>query len=179
MSFLGEMEHDFAIYELRCRVRELEALTGGGLRPRVRFKRLPHGEGLPLPAYETDGAAGMDLRAAEFALMHPGATRLIGCGFAVEIPPSYVGLMFIRSSVALRGNLMLANTVGVIDSDFRGEIKMAIRYETDSDLDTTIEVGDRIAQLVIAPVARAVIEEAEELTETDRGAGGFGSTGRV
>lgn len=146
--------------------------------PVVRFHRLPHGKGLPLPAYATAGAAGMDLAAAEFALMHPGDIRMIGCGFAAEIPDGFVGLVFPRSSAAINRGLTLANTVGVIDSDYRGEIMLAVRYMCDSDIpQQTIEVGDRIAQLVIAPVSRLKIEEVEQLSETERGAGGFGSTG--
>ena len=145
--------------------------------PVVRFHRLPHGKGLPLPAYATAGAAGIDLMAAEFALMYPDNVQMIGCGFAVEIPDGFVGLVFPRSSAALRRGLTLANTVGVIDSDYRGEVKLAVRYTSDSEMCETIEVGDRIAQLLIAPVSRLKIEEAEQLSETERGAGGFGSTG--
>jgi len=141
----------------------------------VKFHRLPHGAGLPLPAYATDGAAGLDLCAAEDAKL-TGYVVPIPTGFAVEIPPGYEGQVRPRSGWSSAG-LVVANAPGTIDSDYRGEIKVLVRASSISTEPIAIKRGDRIAQLVIAPVARAEIVEAETLSETTRGDGGFGSTG--
>lgn len=151
--------------------------------PTVKFKRLPHGEGLPLPAYATDGAAGMDLCAAAKTIIVAGGNMPVFTGFAAEIPAGYVGFLFIRSGAATKRGLVMMNQVGVIDSDYRGEIVVNIMCRTSIGpaargvRHEVIERGDRIAQLVIAPVSRAHTVEFEELTETVRGEGGFGSTG--
>ncbi len=143
-------------------------------RPIVKFCRLPHGQGLPLPAYETAGAAGMDLRAAEPWTIEALGTAAIRTGFNIEISAGYEGQVRLRSSVGRQG-LIIPNAPGTIDSDYRGEIVMVLRNLTLDKI--RIERGHRLAQLVIAPVARSEIVEVEKLTETARGAGGFGSTG--
>lgn len=143
--------------------------------PVVKFQRLPLGDGLPLPAYESDGAAGMDLRAADWWTVPALGTAPIPTGFNVEIPRGYEGQVRLRSSVGRQG-LILPNAPGTIDCDYRGEIILFVRNLTLDDV--KIERGHRLAQLVIAPVARAHIEEVAELSSTERGAGGFGSTGK-
>ncbi|QJU59797.1 dUTP diphosphatase [Sphingomonas sp. AP4-R1] len=142
----------------------------------IRLKRLPHGEGLPLPAYATAEAAGMDVVAAEDITLAPGARAAVATGFAVAIPEGYEVQVRPRSGLALRHGVTCLNTPGTIDADYRGEVKV-ILANLGSDA-VTIARGDRIAQLVPAPVLRAYFTEAEELEETARGAGGFGSTGR-
>jgi dUTP pyrophosphatase len=133
---------------------------------------------LPLPAPATAGSAGADLVAAlekELVLL-PGARAAIPTGFAVEIPPGYEGQVRARSGLALRHGLYLPNAPGTIDSDYRGEIQVILQ-NGGSDAVTLLR-GDRIAQLVIAPVARPVFEEVPALARTERGPGGFGHTGR-
>lgn len=145
--------------------------------PVVRFHRLPHGKGLPLPAYATAGAAGMDLSSATNAeVVLPGSWAVIATGFSVEIPPGYEGQIRPRSGLAAKHGITVLNSPGTIDADFRGELKVVlVNHGTQSFI---LNRGDRIAQLVIAPVSRLRIEETEEpLSETDRGSGGFGSTG--
>ncbi|MGE5510495.1 MAG: dUTP diphosphatase [Bacteroidota bacterium] len=150
--------------------------------PMVFFKRLPHGEGLPLPAYASAGAAGLDLRAAiqpdQVVLMRAGHRMLFPTGFAIEIPPGFEGQVRPRSGYAIKHGITVANSPGTIDSDYRGEILVCLTHRGGLD-DTQVEIrrGDRIAQLVIAPVVRAVAIEAQVLGGTPRGANGFGSTG--
>ena len=141
----------------------------------VRIKRLPHGHGLDLPAYATDGAAGMDVLAAENLTLKAGQRHAVATGLAVAIPQGYEIQVRPRSGLALKHGITVPNTPGTIDSDYRGELKVIlINHGAD---DFAIARGDRIAQLVLAPVTQAAWEEVEELDDTARGAGGFGSTG--
>lgn len=142
----------------------------------IFFKRLPHGEGLPLPAYATPGAAGIDICSAEDATIFAGERQLVSTGFAVEIPEGYELQVRPRSGLAAKFGVTVLNAPGTIDSDYRGEIKVNLINHGDRPAD--IARGDRIAQLVLAQAPQAVIEEREELSETERGAGGWGSTGR-
>lgn len=141
----------------------------------VRVKRLPHGEGLDLPAYATDGAAGMDVLAAEDVSLAPGARHAVATGLAVAIPEGYEIQVRPRSGLALKHGISVPNTPGTIDSDYRGEVKVIMINHGDAPF--AIARGDRIAQLVLAPVVRAGWEEVADLDDTPRGAGGFGSTG--
>lgn len=142
----------------------------------IELTRLPHGEGLPLPAYATAGAAGMDVVAAEDLILAPGARHAVATGFAIAIPEGYEVQVRPRSGLALKHGITCLNTPGTIDSDYRGEVKV-ILANLGSDA-FPIARGERIAQLVAAPVQRAVFAEVATLDETVRGAGGFGSTGR-
>ncbi|MBI1402117.1 MAG: dUTP diphosphatase [Porphyrobacter sp.] len=143
---------------------------------RVAVKRLPHGAGLPLPAYATDGAAGMDVVSAEQVTIAPGARHAVATGLALAIPPGYEIQVRPRSGLALKHGISVPNTPGTIDSDYRGELKVIlINLGTDP---FAIARGDRIAQLVLAPVVQARWDEVAELDSTERGEGGFGSTGR-
>jgi dUTP pyrophosphatase len=142
----------------------------------IRLKRLPHGEGLPLPAYASEHAAGLDVVAAEDVTLRPGQRSAVATGFAIAIPHGYEVQVRPRSGLAFKNGISVLNTPGTIDSDYRGEVKVIL-----ANLGTGVfEVarGERIAQLVPAPVLRARFEEVEDLDETARGAGGFGSTGR-
>ncbi|TMM45863.1 dUTP diphosphatase [Qipengyuania marisflavi] len=141
----------------------------------VRIKRLPHGEGLDLPAYATHGAAGMDVVAAEDALLAPGQRHAVATGLALAIPHGYEVQVRPRSGLALKHGITVPNTPGTIDSDYRGELKVILINHGDADF--AIARGDRIAQLVLAPVVQAAWEEVATLDDTARGAGGFGSTG--
>ena len=141
----------------------------------VAIKRLPHGAGLALPAYATAGAAGMDVVAAEDCTIAPGARHAVATGFALAIPQGYEIQVRPRSGLALKHGITVPNTPGTIDSDYRGELKVILINHGSEDF--AIARGDRIAQLVLAPVTQAVWSEVEELDETDRGSGGFGSTG--
>ena len=143
---------------------------------RIAVKRLPHGEGLPLPVYATAGAAGMDVVAAEETTLAPGARQAIATGFAIAIPEGYEVQVRPRSGLALKHGVTCLNTPGTIDHDYRGEVKVILANLGDQPFE--IARGDRIAQLVPAPVQRATLDEVAELDETDRGSGGFGSTGR-
>ena len=137
------------------------------------------GKEIPLPSYATPGSAAMDLRAcvSEPVVIAPGARVVVPSGIAIALPSAeYVALLFARSGLAAKGGVCLANGVGVIDSDYRGEIGVAL-LNTGSD-PYTILPGDRIAQLMVTPVVQPAVELVEELPETTRGAGGFGSTGR-
>ena len=138
------------------------------------------GADIPVPSYATAGSAGMDLRAcidAPVTIM-PGEQGLIPTGLAIALPdPGYVALLYARSGLAIKHGLSPANCVGVIDSDYRGEIVVALRNYAKEPY--TVEPGERIAQMVITPVVQAAIALVDELDDTDRGAGGFGSTGRV
>ena len=143
----------------------------------VRVKRLPHGEGLELPAYATDGAAGMDVLAAEDLTLVPGGRHAVATGLAMAIPPGFEVQVRPRSGLALKHGITVPNTPGTIDSDYRGELKVIlINHGSDP---FQIRRGDRIAQLVLAPVIRASWLVSDELDETARGEGGFGSTGGV
>ncbi len=141
----------------------------------VRIKRLPHSHGLDLPAYATDGAAGMDVLSAENLILRPGARAAVGTGLAVAIPSGYEIQVRPRSGLALKQGISVPNTPGTVDSDYRGELKVILINHSQDNF--TIQRGDRIAQLVVSPVTLAVWDEVEELDDTARGAGGFGSTG--
>ncbi|MGH9367037.1 MAG: dUTP diphosphatase [Thermoanaerobaculia bacterium] len=143
----------------------------------VPIQVLPHGEGLPLPAYATAGAAGCDLRAAVEAtlVVVPGGRALVPTGIAVAIPEGFEGQLRMRSGLALGKGLILPNAPGTIDSDYRGEVRVVVANLGAEPVE--IARGDRIAQLVFAPVARARLERVAELPATGRDAGGFGSTG--
>ncbi|MES2986290.1 MAG: dUTP diphosphatase [Pseudomonadota bacterium] len=142
---------------------------------RIAIQRLPHGEGLPLPAYATDGAAGMDVVAAEAWVLEPGQRHALATGFAMAIPQGFEVQVRPRSGLALKHGITCLNTPGTIDSDYRGEVKVILANLGDAPF--TIARGDRVAQLVPAPVQRAGLEEVGSLDETKRGSGGFGSTG--
>ena len=142
----------------------------------IRLKRLPHGEGLPLPAYASDHAAGLDVVAAESLSLAPGARHAVATGFAIAIPHGYEVQVRPRSGLALKHGISVLNTPGTIDSDYRGEVKVILANLGSAPFE--IVRGERIAQLVPAPVLRARFEEVADLDETARGAGGFGSTGR-
>ena len=131
-----------------------------------------------VPTMGSKFAAGADLYSAEDAdvVIGPGETKFIGTGLAMEIPEGYVGLVYARSGLACKRGLAPANKVGVVDSDYRGEIKVALHNHGKEA--QTVEKGERIAQMVVAPYLSVNYEEADELSETERGEGGFGSTGR-
>lgn len=141
----------------------------------VRILRLTGSEGLPLPAYQTPHSAGIDLMAAEAAEILPGDRAAVGTGLAIALPDGYEAQVRPRSGLAARHGVTLVNTPGTIDADYRGEIRiLLINHGREA---FTVRRGDRIAQLVVAPVTRAVWQEVRELGDTERGAGGFGSTG--
>jgi dUTP pyrophosphatase len=142
----------------------------------IELKRLPHGEGLPLPAYATEGAAGMDVVSAEALTLAPGARAAVATGFAIAIPAGHEVQVRPRSGLALKHGVTCLNTPGTIDSDYRGEVKVILANLGDAPF--AIARGDRIAQLVPAIVLRASVGEVDALEDTARGAGGFGSTGR-
>ena len=143
---------------------------------RVRITRLPHGEGLPLPSYATPGAAGLDVVAAEDLDLMPGQRHAVATGFRVAIPEGYEIQVRPRSGLAFKHGVTVPNTPGTIDSDYRGELKvLLINHGSDP---FPVRRGERIAQLVPAAVTQAAFDEVEELCETERGAGGFGSTGQ-
>lgn len=141
----------------------------------IRIQRLSHGEGLPLPAYASFGAAGMDVVAAEALTLAPGARHAVATGFAMAIPDGYEVQVRPRSGLAFKHGITCLNTPGTIDSDYRGEVKVILANLGDAPF--PIARGDRIAQLVPAPVQRALFAEVASLDETERGSGGFGSTG--
>ncbi|PTW49173.1 dUTP pyrophosphatase [Sphingomonas faeni] len=143
---------------------------------RIELKRLPHGEGLPLPAYATKGAAGMDVVAAEALTLAPGQRAAVATGFAIAIPVGHEVQVRPRSGLALKHGVTCLNTPGTIDSDYRGEVKVILANLGQEPF--AIARGDRIAQLVPAVVLRASLDEVATLDDTSRGAGGFGSTGR-
>ena len=144
-------------------------------RVTVQVTRLPHGEGLELPRYATDGAAGMDVLAAEDVILAPGARQAVATGLAMAIPAGYEIQVRPRSGLALKHGISVPNTPGTIDSDYRGELKVILINHSAEPFE--IHRGDRIAQLVLAPVTLAAWQEVDALDETSRGAGGFGSTG--
>ncbi len=143
----------------------------------VLVKRLPHFEGLELPEYATEGAAGMDVLAAEDVVLGPGARHAVATGLAVAIPPGFEIQVRPRSGLALKHGITVPNTPGTIDSDYRGELKVILINHGGDPFE--IRRGDRIAQLVLAPVVQASWLAVEELDETRRGDGGFGSTGGI
>lgn len=141
------------------------------------FKKLPHAADLPLPSYETEYASGMDIRAAlENPLqLAPGRRTLVPTGFKMALPQGYEAQIRPRSGLAYRNGITMLNTPGTIDADYRGEVKvLAVNLGEEEFL---IRHGDRIAQMVIAPVQQAIIQETDTLPGTERGEGGFGSTG--
>jgi dUTP pyrophosphatase len=150
------------------------------LNPVIAVRRLPHGADLPLPAYETAHAAGMDLRAAvpedEPLTLRPGDRHAVPTGVAMAIPPGFEGQVRPRSGLALRAGVTCLNSPGTVDADYRGEVRVILINHGPENF--TVRRGDRIAQLVIAPVVQASWRETEALEETSRGDGGFGSTGR-
>ncbi len=143
----------------------------------LRIKRLPHTDGLDLPSYETAGAAGMDLRAAvtETARLQPGERALIPTGLAIELPQGHEGQVRPRSGLAVKHGITVLNAPGTIDEDYRGEVQVPLINLGDETFEITR--GMRIAQLVVAPVTKVIITEVSELGDSDRGDGGFGSTG--
>jgi dUTP pyrophosphatase len=143
----------------------------------IAVQRLPHGEGLPLPAYATAGAAAMDLLAAVDSplVLAPGTRAAVPTGLMVALPAGHELQIRPRSGLALNHGLLIANTPGTVDEDYRGEIKVILLNA--GEVAFTVTRGLRIAQAVLAPVTRAVWREVEVLDETARGAGGFGSTG--
>ena len=146
-------------------------------RIKIFFKKLDHAKNLPLPDYESDEAAGMDIRAAldKPKTLEPGERDLIPTGLQMALPVGYEAQIRPRSALAYKHGITMLNTPGTIDSDYRGEVKvLAINH---GDEPYKIEHGDRIAQMVIAPVYQPQIEETDSLPETNRGKGGFGSTG--
>lgn len=142
----------------------------------ISIARLPHGAGLPLPAYATAGAAGLDIVAAEDVTLKPGDRHAVATGFAIAIPHGYEVQVRPRSGLALKHGITCLNTPGTIDSDYRGEVKV-ILANLGRDPFAVVR-GERIAQLVPAPVQQAHLLEVPELDDTPRGRGGFGSTGR-
>jgi len=142
---------------------------------KVEVKRLPHGAGLPLPAYATSGAAGMDVVSAEDVTIAPGARHAVATGLALAIPEGYEIQVRPRSGLALKHGITVPNTPGTIDSDYRGEMKVILINLGPEPF--AIARGDRVAQLVLAPVVQAEWDEVAELDATERGEGGFGSTG--
>lgn len=144
----------------------------------IAIRRLAHGEGLPLPAYATPGSAGLDLVAAldRPIEIQPGGRTLIPTGLAMELPEGYEAQIRPRSGLALKHGLTVLNAPGTVDSDYRGEVSVLLVNLGDRPV--TLSRGERIAQLVVAPVTRIVWSERGELSETKRGAGGYGSTGR-
>jgi dUTP pyrophosphatase len=146
---------------------------------KVTVARLPHGEGLPLPAYQTPGAAGLDLLAAiapnAKVVIEPGARELVPTGLRLELPQGFEGQVRPRSGLALNNGVTVLNAPGTIDSDYRGEVAVILINLGSEPFEITR--GARIAQLVVAPVTQALFVEASGLADTARGAGGFGSTG--
>ena len=142
---------------------------------RIKLTRLAHGQDLPLPSYASDGAAGLDVVAAEAFALEPGERRAVPTGFSIEIPEGYEVQVRPRSGLALKHGITCLNTPGTIDSDYRGEVKVILANLGSERF--AAQRGERIAQLVPAPVLRATFEEVGELSATGRGSGGFGSTG--
>jgi len=142
----------------------------------IKLFRLPHGDGLPLPAYASEHAVGLDVTAAEELVLEPGQRHAVATGFAIEIPHNYEVQVRPRSGLAIKHGITCLNTPGTIDSDYRGEVKVILVNLGQEPF--PVRRGERIAQLVPATVLRANFVEAQALGETARGAGGFGSTGQ-
>lgn len=154
--------------------------TGGGAgepHPRVRFQRLPSSRDLPLPERATPHAAGFDVRAAEEATLSPGEIRLVGTGLVMELPEGLECQVRPRSGLALKHGITLPNSPGTIDPDYRGELRIILQNLGPEAV--TLARGERIAQLVFARFETPAVEEADSLSDSDRGSGGFGSTGRA
>ncbi|MBU4277135.1 MAG: dUTP diphosphatase [Proteobacteria bacterium] len=147
-------------------------------RPRVLVKRLAHGQGLKLPAYESEQAAGLDLPAAvdEMLTIQPGGIVMVPTGLALAIPPGFEGQVRPRSGLAIKKGVTVVNAPGTIDADYRGEVMVGLINLGPEAVQ--IARGDRVAQLVIAPVTQAELAETDELPASGRGQGGFGSTGK-
>lgn len=141
---------------------------------RFEVKRLD--PGLPLPAYQREGDAGLDLHAASDVTLGPGDRAVVGTGIAVAVPPGYAGFTTPRSGLAARLGLSIVNTPGIVDSGYRGEIKL-ILVNLDPSAKIELKRGERVAQLLLVPVASAEVTEVDELPDSERGEGGFGSTG--
>ena len=144
---------------------------------KILFRRLAHGQDLPSPQTASAGSAGFDLRAAVAGpkILAPGERSLIPTGLSLELPPGWEGQVRPRSGLALRHGITLVNSPGTIDSDYRGEVGVIVINHGDDPF--SIQRGDRIAQLVVAPVAEVQWQEADALSSSQRGSGGFGSTG--
>jgi len=142
----------------------------------IHLQWLLHGEGLPAPSYATDGAAGLDVVAAEDVTLAPGQRHAVATGFAIAIPHGYEVQVRPRSGLALKHGITCLNTPGTIDEDYRGEVKVILANLGSEPFD--VKRGERIAQLVPAPVQKAQFREVETLSDTQRGSGGFGSTGQ-
>ena len=156
--------------------RSTESETKGPIMTPIKIKKL--NENAIIPTYGTDYSAGADLYAlpGEAVTVAPHSTVMIHTGLSMEIPEGYAGLIFARSGLASKRGLAPANKVGVVDPDYRGEFMVALHNHTDEE--KTVEGGERVAQLVIVPFLKASFELADELSDTVRGEGGFGSTGR-
>ena len=142
----------------------------------IQLQRLPHGNGLPNPSYASDGAAGLDVVAAEDVTLAPGQRHAVATGFAIAIPPGYEVQVRPRSGLALKHGITCVNTPGTIDEDYRGEVKVILANLGNEPFE--VRRGERIAQLVPASVLKARFVEVASLDETSRGTGGFGSTGQ-
>jgi dUTP pyrophosphatase len=142
----------------------------------IQLKRLAHGTGLPLPSYATYGAAGLDVVAAEDVVLAPGDRHAVATGFAIAIPPGFEVQVRPRSGLALKHGVTCLNTPGTIDEDYRGEVKIILANLGTEPFE--VRRGERIAQLVPAPMLKARFRETDDLDATERGAGGFGSTGQ-
>lgn len=142
----------------------------------IQLQWLSHGNGLPSPTYATDGAAGLDVVSAEDLTLAPGERHAVATGFAIAIPEGYEVQVRPRSGLALKHGVTCLNTPGTIDHDYRGEVKIILANLGSEPFE--IRRGERIAQLVPAPVQKAAFREVAQLSETDRGTAGFGSTGR-
>lgn len=168
--------YDFEIEELKRRMQQLEGEFDAyvSFQPTVKFKKLvPEAV---VPKYQTDGAAGIDLVGLTAVTIHPGHRAIISTGLSVELPQDWEAQVRPRSGGAARHGLTVLNTPGTIDADYRGEVKVLLVNLGQRSVE--IPAGERIAQLVIARASQAVLVEVEELSTTDRGAGGFGSTGK-
>ncbi len=158
------------------------AMAGGremhsGVAPVLKIRRVGRrGPPLDVPSYQTQGSAGLDLRADEACTLAPGERRLVPTGLAVELPPGHEGQVRPRSGLAVKHGIGMVNAPGTIDQDYRGEVCVVLVNLGEQTFE--VRRGDRIAQLVIAPVTRVEVELVEELSETVRGGGGFGSTGQ-
>jgi dUTP pyrophosphatase len=142
----------------------------------VKLLRLPNGADLPLPSYATSGSAGLDLRSADSLTLKPGARALVATGIAIALPEHHEAQIRPRSGLAVKDGVTVLNAPGTVDADYRGEIKVPLINHGSEDF--VITRGDRIAQMVIAPVTQVTLQEVSSLDETDRGMGGFGSSGR-
>lgn len=143
----------------------------------LKVKKLPNAEGLPVPSYESEYAAGLDIRAAvdESVTISPGERVMIPTGLAIALPVGFEAQIRPRSGLAIREGITMLNSPGTIDADYRGEVKLIVINHGQEKV--VISRGDRVAQMVIAPVVKATITEVDDLSDTSRGAGGFGSTG--